>query len=128
MTNDIEDSFVAACRQLGFQPDANAMRRAGTDLAGSAMAEGSIVMPDKRSISPTDFAKSLKAAMPESFAAIADKPATSGERRSDESMTDYMRRELAASRTRLPADFEARRQRSTGLTRVMLDARATKQN
>jgi hypothetical protein len=120
---DIENLVMKEACQLGLRPNADAVRRAGIDLAGSVMTtDGLIAMPGKGSIHPADFVRSLRNAMPESFAAIADKPATSDERQSGETLTDFMRRQVEAGRKRgLPADWDQIRSRAIGLTKRCMD-------
>jgi hypothetical protein len=114
---DVEDEFVTACRKQGFQPSADAMRQAAIDLAGSALTAGLIVMPGKGSITPKDFASSLRNQMPEAFEAL-------NHVRSSGNLTTDMRREIAARSRSLPADWSDIRSRMTGLTAQMMDERA----
>jgi hypothetical protein len=123
MTNQIEDAIASAALKLDLKASAAVMKQVAVDLAGSTMtADHLISVPGKGSISPRDYVNSLRNLMPEGFAPIADKPATSDERRPGETMTDHMRRLVAAGRKRsFPSDWGQIRERATGLTRACMD-------
>jgi hypothetical protein len=120
---DLENLILTEARKQGVKPNADAVMKASIDLAGAVLAsDGLISLPGRGSISPADFTRSLRRAMPEGFTPVTDKPATSDERRSGESMTDHMRRLVAAGRKRSFPDFwEQLRARATGLTKACMD-------
>lgn len=90
---------MAACRKAGFQPNAGAVRSAAIELAGGVLTDqGLIVLPGKGSISPADFARSLRNQMPEAFGALSNDAKPSG------NLTADMRREIAARRNRGTAE------------------------
>ncbi|UPK32145.1 hypothetical protein IVB18_28045 [Bradyrhizobium sp. 186] len=116
MTDDLEGLIVKEANRQGHQPNQDAIRQAGIDLAGAAMtSQGLIHMPGRGSISPADFVRSLRNTMPAAFSPVTDdKPATtSDERRSGETLTAHMRRLIEAGRkqTRMPDDWNSVRQR-----------------
>ncbi len=122
---DIEDLILKEARRQGVMPNADAVRQAGIDLAGAVLTgDGLISLPGRGAISPADFTRSLRRAMPNGFVSIADRPATSDERRSGETMTDFMRRQVEAGRKQLqlPDDWEQVRSRYIGLTASMMDS------
>jgi hypothetical protein len=126
MTDQIEDVIASAALKQGLKASAAAMKQAAIDLAGSTMtADQLISVPGKGSISPRDYVNSLRNLMPEGFTPVTDKPATSDERRSGETLTDFMRRQVEATRKKapLPDDFEQIRNRYAvgSLTRTMMD-------
>jgi hypothetical protein len=129
MTDQIEDAIASAALKQGLKASAAAMRQVAVDLAGSTMtADHLISVPGKGSISPRDYVNSLRNLMPTAFTPITDKPATSDERRSGETLTSFMKRTIEASRKqhRLPDDWQQVRSRVTGLTQIMMDAIETK--
>jgi hypothetical protein len=113
---NLDDLFVAECRKQGFQPNADAMRQAAIDLAGSTLTDqGLIAMPGKGAISLKDFVCSLRGLMPTAFGSLSDdKPAGN--------MTTDMRREIGTSRKQpLPDDWDQVRSRMIGTTATMMD-------
>jgi hypothetical protein len=93
---DLEFLILTEARRQGVKPNADAVRQAGIDLAGSALTEqGLILMPGKGAISPADFVRSLRNRLPEAFGSIDDKPAGKPAK-----LTERMRAEIAASRKR----------------------------
>jgi len=69
MTDHLETLILSEANRLGIQPNADAMRKAAVDLAGSVTtSDGLISIPGKGSISAGDFVRSLHAQMPEAFA------------------------------------------------------------
>jgi hypothetical protein len=104
------------------------VRQAGIDLAGSSLtAQGLIAMPGKGTLSTADFVRSLRNTMPQAFVPVIDKPATSEGRRSGETLTSYMRREVESGLKRpLPEDWDQIRTKVTGLTARMMDEVAAK--
>ncbi|UFX46136.1 hypothetical protein HAP47_0005340 [Bradyrhizobium sp. 41S5] len=115
MSDDhLEDAFIAECRRQGFQPNQNVMREAATILAGATLTHGLITLPSKGSISPADLARSLRAAMPESFDGVEDRP----DSKPTVNLTESMRRELEAhpSKRALPSDWQTVRSKATGVT------------
>ena len=123
MTDQIEDVIASAALKQGLKASAAAMKQAAIDLAGSTMtADQLISVPGKGSISPRDYVNSLRNLMPEGFTPVTDRPATSDERRSGETLTDFMRRQVAAGRKRsFPDGWEQLRARATGLTKLCMD-------
>lgn len=122
---DIEDLIASEAVRQGLKINAEGMRRAAIDIAGGTLtADRLIAMPGRGSISAADFVRSLRNAMPEGFAPVTDKPATSDERRSGETLTAFMRRQVEAGRKQLqlPDDWEQVRSRYTGLTASMMDS------
>lgn len=120
MSQDLEELVAAEARRMGLKPLAGAVRRAGADLAGSQLtSEGLISMPNIGVISPRDFVNSLARAIPDQFEPIEK----AAQRRPNETMTEHMRRQIQENRMPkpLPSDFEMIRNRSTGLTKLMMD-------
>ncbi|MHC2337875.1 hypothetical protein [Bradyrhizobium sp. USDA 4454] len=112
MTDHLEDLIAKEARRQGHQPNQDAIRQAGIDLAGAAMtSQGLIHLPGRGAISPADFVRSLRSTMPAAFTPATDNKPTGN-------LTDEMRREVASNRREraLPADWLARRQNATGVT------------
>jgi hypothetical protein len=125
MSNTIEDLIASEAVRQGVKINVEGMRRAVIDIAGSTLtADRMIAMPGKGSISPADFVRSLRTAMPEGFAPVTDKPASSHEQRPGETLTAFMRRQVEAGRRQpqLPDDWDQVRSRYTGLTASMMDS------
>ncbi|MGO4712535.1 hypothetical protein [Bradyrhizobium sp. 2TAF24] len=122
---DIESLILAEARRQGYQPNADAVRQASIDLAGSVMtSDGLIAMPGRGSVSKADFVTSLRNHLPGAFLKVQDTPAASDERRPGETLTDFMRRRVEADRKRsVPDDWDEVRSKVTGLTAQMMDAR-----
>ncbi|MFC0243573.1 hypothetical protein [Rhodopseudomonas telluris] len=111
---DVEDTFVSACRRMGYAPTASAMRRAGVVLAGATLTNGMFTLPNLGAISPADLARSLRAEAPEDFADLSQASLPPHGR----NLTERMAAEVAASRKprALPSDWEAVRRTKAGLT------------
>lgn len=120
MTDPFEALILTEANRLGLMPKAEAIRQAGIDLAGAELTcQGLISLPGKGSISPTDYVRSLHSQAPASFAAIADdKPDT----KPADTLTEAMRREVAASRSR-PRFTETDLARYSGMTRAHMEER-----
>jgi hypothetical protein len=128
MMTDLEDLIMSEAHRQGVKASEAAVRQASTDLAGSTLiAQGLIAMPGKGTISTADFVRSLRNQMPQAFVPVTDKPATSEERRTGETLTSYMRRQVEAGPKRpLPEDWDQVRTRVSGLTARMMDEVASK--
>jgi hypothetical protein len=128
MTDHLEDLILTEARRQGIKASEAAVRQAACDLAGSNLiAQGLIAMPGKGTISTADFVRSLRNHMPQAFVPVTDKPATPEERRSGETLTDFMRRQVEAGRKRpLPDDWDQIRSRASGLTARSMDEVASK--
>lgn len=115
MTDQIEDLIMTEARRQGYQPDQNAMIAAAIHLAGSAMVNGLIVIPNKGAISAGDIVRGLRNQMPEAFTGLDKEGA---EETTSTSLTEQMRREVAATRRRraLPSDWLAVRSKAKGIT------------
>ncbi|MGY2902944.1 hypothetical protein [Bradyrhizobium sp. URHC0002] len=116
MTDHLETLILSEANRLDIQPNADAMRKAAIDLAGSVMtSDGLISIPGLGSISAGDFVRSLHGQMPEAFQALdAKSPAA----RSTGNLTRDMKAEIAANRRQraLPSDWLAVRSKATGTT------------
>jgi hypothetical protein len=115
MTDHLENLILSEAKRLGFQPNAEAMRQAAIDLAGSILTDHSMIhMPGVGSIAPADFVRDLRSRMPNSFASRAHEYETE----TTGNLTDAMRQEVAASRRQraLPTDWLALRSKATGIT------------
>jgi len=116
MTDHLETVILSEANRQGIQPNADAMRKAAVDLAGSVMtSDGLISIPGLGSISAGDFVRSLHGQMPESFAAVDSKTSAT---KSSGNMTADMKAEIAAGRRQrtLPSDWLAVRSKATGTT------------
>jgi hypothetical protein len=119
---NIEDAFVAASRNAGYQPNAAVMRQVAIEVSGGVMTEhGLIVLPGKGALSPVDLARSLRNQMPGAFSRLSDIDEPS---EPSSNLTTDMSREIAASRNRtLPSNWhDVRKQYSAkSLTGKMMD-------
>lgn len=108
---DLESLIVTEARRQGHQPNQDAIRQAGIDLAGAAMtSQGLIHLPGRGAISPADFVRALRNTMPAAFTPVTDDTltTTAEERRSGETLTAHMRRLVEANRkpARMPDDWQ----------------------
>jgi hypothetical protein len=72
---DLEFLILTEARRQGVKPNADAVRQAGIDLAGSALTEqGLILMPGKGAISPADYVRSLRGCRKRSGASTTNQP------------------------------------------------------
>ncbi|WP_420737954.1 hypothetical protein [Bradyrhizobium japonicum] len=116
---DLEDLIVKEARQQGHQPNQDAIRQAGIDLAGATMtSQGLINLPGRGVISPADFTRSLRQSMPDAFCAIDDHQ----DHPASDTLTERWRAEIATSRKQARitgADLA----RYTGVTREHIEER-----
>lgn len=115
MTDHLENLILSEAKRLGLQPNAEAMRQAALDLAGSVLTDFSMIhMPGLGSIAPADFVRDLRSRMPSAFAGLDNerKVEVTG------NMTHRMREEVAASRRNraLPTDWLTVRSKVEGIT------------
>jgi hypothetical protein len=125
MTDHLEDLILAEARRQGYRPNAEAMRQAAIDLAGSTLnGQNLITMPGRGSISPADFVRSLRSLMPSAFSKVGEKP--SDDKPAGKTLTEFMREQIEGSRKQipLPDDFDRVRNRYAvgSLTRTMMDS------
>lgn len=135
MTDPIEDLIASEAVRQGLKMNADAMRTAAMDLAGSAMTKDKLIhMPGKGSISPRDYVNSLRDLMPTAFTTVVtDKTTAPDERRTGETLTAYMRRQIGTGRKQipLPDDFDQVRSRyaaSTLTVKMMDELAASRRN
>ncbi|WP_065753000.1 hypothetical protein [Bradyrhizobium paxllaeri] len=111
MEDHLEDLILTEARRQGIQPNADAMRKAAIDLAGSVMtSDGLIALPGRGSITTADFVRSLQKQMPEAFGTLNEgKPAI----KPSGNLTADMKAELESSRRKqsMPADWGSVRAR-----------------
>jgi hypothetical protein len=136
MTDHLEDMVLMEARRQGYQPDQHAMRQSAIDLAGSVMTgDGLIAMPGRGSISPADFVRWLRNAMPMAFSALDDDKlqaeALSDGRPAGGTLTDRMRAEVNANRKRsMPTDWKQVRSKyaAGSVTAEHMDAAAARRD
>lgn len=122
MTDHLENLILSEAKRLGFEPNADAMRQAAIDLAGSALTSQNMIhMPGLGSIAPADFVRDLRSRMPGAFVGLDDREAE----RKPGNLTSQMREEVAAGRRQraLPGDWSAIRSKVTGVSAAHMDER-----
>lgn len=107
--NDIEDAIVAAARSAGFTINSATMTTVATDLAGSKIENGLIMVPGKGGLRVEDYLRDLHSRAPSGFGKVPRKP-------NSERTISEMRR-----RRPLDAAWHAHRSMATGITRAMMD-------
>lgn len=117
MTDHLEELISAEAARQGFKANADAVKAAVVDLAGSRMTEDRLIhMPGRGSISAADFVRDLHGRMPNAFTSLVDE--RNSETRTMGNLTESYRQEVAASRCQraLPSDWMAVRSKATGIT------------
>lgn len=117
---DLETLIVNEADRQGRRANQDAIRQAGSDLAGASLTgQGLINLPGRGCISPADFVRDLHNRMPEGFSAIDSEAPTA---KAAGTLTERYRAEIAASRTQSRIT-EADLARYTGLTRKYMEER-----
>lgn len=110
-TDPIEDAIVSAARARGYAINSTTMATVAIDLAGSKLDGDLIAIPDKGSLSITDYLRDLHERAPSGFSRLQqpDKPDT------DRTITEMRRKRP------LNAAWHARHARAAGITKTMMD-------
>lgn len=123
MTDHLEGLVLAEARKQGRQPNQDAIRQAGIDLAGAQLTpEKLIQVPGRGVIAPADFVRDLHERMPHAFTGLDEEAA---EEATSTSLTERMRREITATRRQraLPSDWLTVRSKATGVTALHMAER-----
>lgn len=118
MTDHLEDLIAKEANRQGIRINADGLRQATVDLAGSVLTgDGLIAIPSLGSISAADFVRSLHSQAPESFAPLnADTPAKPVDH-TGSTLTQRYAAEIAANRGKRRIDAS----KFTGLTRQYIE-------